>query len=410
MGCVMSIDEQELRSQLGPALDRFVPGPVPIPALIRQGKAMVIRRRIITIGAVALAIAAAAVIAPLGLRNSAAHRPPVSPTHYMVTEHSARLAHPLALSYANNHTASAEIAYGQVNNRRWWLKLTVHAYLLSVSGRGLSSDLGIGNVGPPYTSSSGAPVTLVTNGGSPQIDYGVVRSDVAYLHVKLTSGQTLTIRPVDVFGRRYARYVAFAVPYNSAVTQLTAYSARAELGYAIPFTRFNQLQIRWIPAGQAPPPQASYEIGSGTMPGTAWSVQLKTGPWGTCEVISARWSGFPLAWCGFSGLSRGQIARMPVGPEPGAVPKRLPARGSVVTPMIEVAQTAPSVSYLILTRQNGTTFRALAVAAGRWSYCVFRSEQNLLSEPRQRTPALAVVRWTAYNSSGHRLGSGAVPG
>jgi hypothetical protein len=407
MGGPVSIGERELRGQLGSALDGFVPGPVPMPALIRQGKAIVVRRRIVTIAAVALVIVAAAVITPLGLGNLAPHRVPVSPTHYTVTEHSVRLAHPLRMSYDNNFTDSAEIAYGRVNDRSWWVRLGVHADLVSVNSRDMTTTVD-GSGYAPLNRRSGPFASLASNGGSPQIDYGIVRADVSYLRIRLTNGQTLTVRPVTAFGPRYARYVAFAVPYNSAVTEVTAYSARSELGYAIPFTQGNQLQIRWIPAGQAPPPQVSYELGSGTMAGAAWSLRMMTGPWGDCEVFSARWPGFPLGWCGFSALSRSQVVRIPVGPEPGAVPKRLPSKGSVVTPMIELAQAAPSVSYLILTRQNGTTFRAASVAAGEWRYCVFSSERNLPTEPRLRNPALAVIRWTAYNSSGHELGSGSV--
>ena len=317
MGCAMSIEERELRSQLGAALDQFVPGQVPMPALVRQAKGMVTRRRLATIAAVASLIITAAVVAPLAMRHVADGRAPTSPTNYTVTQHSARLAHPLHISYGTNTTASAEVGFGTVNARSWWVKLSVRAGVIHVTSRDLDVNFDIGNGNPPLNSRSGAFASLTNNGGSPVLDYGIVRADVAYLRVKLTNGQVLTVRPVDVFGQRYARYVAFAVPYDAAVTELIAYSARAELGYAIPFTRAGEFWNRWNPAGlPAPPAPASYLIGSGVADRAAWSVHLDVGPWGTCQVTSAMRPGFAVAWCPVPGLRPGRVAQILHGEDP----------------------------------------------------------------------------------------------
>ena len=211
MGCAMSIDERELRRQLGAALDEFVPTDVPTPVVIRRGKAIVVRRRCTTIAALVSLIIAAAVVTPLALRNAAPRPAPTSPTHYRVTEHSAHLAHPLALSYNNNSTASAEIAYGTINNRRWWLTLSVHAGLLTVIGRDLETNFDYGWGGPPLNSHSGAPAVLVSNGGVPQLDYGVGPRQVAappvvrQLQVGLAGAPPQAGMPAVGLATRYVR-------------------------------------------------------------------------------------------------------------------------------------------------------------------------------------------------------------
>jgi hypothetical protein len=403
----MTIDEPEVRAKLATALDHFTPGPVPMNDLIRAGKALAFRRRLVAAAAAASLIAAVAVIVPLALRHQSARPAPASHLHYSVTVHPARLARPIVPNWGSNTTVKANIAYGTVNKHKWWLTLVMGpGAALNVSGPDLAANFDVGSGFPEPASRTGALASLVSNGGSPWVDYGFVRADVAYLRVGLTNGQILTVRPVPVFGPRYASYVAFAVPYNSAVTRITAYSARTELGYAIPFTQDDQLQIRWLRAGQAPlPAQAWIEVASGTLARSSWSVRLDVGPWGICEVTAARWPGFPLAWCGFAALRPDQLA-LAVGPTPGPVPKHLPAKGSVIVTDIDLMQTAPSVSYLIMTRADHTTFRVRTVRAEGWRYCVFESAALLPTQRAEHLPGRAVVRWTAYDAAGRKLGSG----
>ncbi len=56
-------DEQDFRAQLGTALDHFAPGPVPFDAVVRQGRAVMIRKRV-TAAVVGLAVLAAAALVP----------------------------------------------------------------------------------------------------------------------------------------------------------------------------------------------------------------------------------------------------------------------------------------------------------------------------------------------------------
>jgi len=400
----MSVDdERDLRDQLTTAIDRYAPGPVIVPDLVRRGRRLRKRRRAGAAAVIVSVVAAAAVVIWLAPRS--APRPaPASPGRYTVTVHAARPARPLPVTF-DNAQVSGLVAYGQVSNRRWWLRLDEQAGVLYVSGPGVESsfDVGDGGVDPP--SSSGPPATLVSNGGSPWIDSGVVRSDVAYLTVKLTNGQTLTVRPVALFGRRYASYVAFGLPFSSALTQITAYSARGELAYAIPFTSDGLLQIRWIPAGKAAPGQASYQVGSGTLAGKAWSERLDTGPWGICQVIFGAFRDLPAAGCDFQPLKPGQVAQAPDGRVFNLFTVPLPARGQRIEPAVELAQAAPDVSYLILTRADGSTFRAPAVLAGGRRYSAFVTSMYFPGVG-PRIPPLAVTRWAAYDSAGRELGSG----
>jgi hypothetical protein len=401
----MSVDdERALRYQLTAAIERYAPGPVMVPDLVRRGRRLRKRRRARAAAVIVSLVAAAAVVIWLAPRP--APRPaPASPQRYTVTVHAARPARPLPVNFDSNAQVSGLVAYGQVNNRQWWLRLSEHAGDLYVIGPGLESSFGVGDGGVDPPSSSGPPATLVSNGGSPWIDYGVVRSDVAYLTVKLTNGQTLTVRPVALFGRRYASYVAFGLPFNSALTQITAYSARGELAYAIPFTSDFQLQIRWIPAGKAAPGQASHQVGSGTVAGKAWSERLDTGPWGICQVISAALANLPAADCALQPLKPGQVAQAPDGTVFNLFTVPIPATGQRILPAVELAQAAPDVSYLILTRADGSTFRAPAVLVGGRRYSAFVTSVYFPGVG-PRIPPLAVTRWAAYDSAGRELGSG----
>ena len=208
------------------------------------------------------------------------------------------------------------------------------------------------------------------------------------------------MRPVNLFGRKYARYVAFAVPYAAAVRRISAYAQHSELAYAVPLTAGgNVIADRWLRPGQpAGPKPASYKIGSGHAYGYAWSTTLYVGPWGACLVSSTARNGTRtvITACYLHPdlqleLAPGQLYRASKGPSLGGY------RTAVI------AQTSPAVSYLILTKADGSHARVGAVAAGRWRFCEYVTPIPVTGRPV--SPA-TVVRWTAYNSSGAVLGSG----
>lgn len=383
----MSIrDEHDLRAKLGTALDGFTPGPLPLSAVVRQGRAVRVRRLSIVAGLV-VAVIAAAIAAPALLGAHGRRPPPVSPAHYRVTVHP-----------PGPGSSRALIAYGTVDGRRW--RVTGferrHGGHLIVCFTASATNCMQG--GPAPASRHVAPADqLAEIGKRPKFEIGVVRSDVAYLRVSLSNAQTLTLRPVNLFGRKYASYVAFAVPYAAAVRRISAYSQHSELAYAVPLTAGGHVVAdRWLRPGQPPMPRpASYKIGSGRAYGYAWSTTLYVGPWGACPVSSTARNGTRTVMTACYvhpdlqlELAPGQLYRASKGP----------SLGNYRTAVI--AQTSPAVSYLILTRANGSHARLGTVAAGRWRFCEYVTTFGRPVSP------VTVVRWTAYDSSGAVLGSG----
>jgi hypothetical protein len=313
--------------------------------------------------------------------------PPAGPAHYRVTVHPPRPGSSRAL-----------IAYGTVAGRPW--RVTGferrHGGHLIVCFTASATNCMEG--GPAPASGQVAPADqLAEIGTQPKFEIGVVRSDVAYLRVSLSNSQTLTLRPVNLFGPKYARYVAFAVPHAAAVRRISAYSQHSELAYAVPLTAGGGVVAdRWLRPGQpAKPRPASYQIGSGRAYGYAWSTTLYVGPWGACPVSSTATNGTRTVFTSCYlhpdlqlALPPGELYRASKGPPLGNYR------------LVVIAQTSPAVSYLILTRADGSHARVRTVAAGRWRFCEY-----VTTFSRSVRPA-TVVRWTAYDSSGAVLGSG----
>jgi hypothetical protein len=382
--------EQQLRAQLGTALDKLTPGPLPLSAIVQQGRAVRARRRSIVAG-VAAVIAAAAIAAPALLGAHGRRPPPASPAHYRVTVHP-----------PGPGSSHALIAYGTVDGRPWRVtgserRLGGH---ISRCFTAFKTNCMRGSPAPRASRGVAPAEQLMEIGTRPKFEIATVRSDVAYLRVSLTNSQTLTLRPVALFGRKYARYVAFAVPYAAAVRRVSAYSNHSELAYAVPLTAGGDIVAdRWLRPGQpAMPRPASYKIGSGRAYGYAWSTTLYVGPWGACPVSSTARNGTRTVFTSCYlhpdlqlELAPGELVRVSKGPYLGN--DRLAV----------IAQTSPAVSYLILTRADGSHARVGTVAAGRWRFCEYVTSMSVTGRP---VSPVTVVRWTAFDSSGAVLGSG----
>lgn len=293
-------DEGQLRSRLSVALDQLDAGPLPLEAVVRQGRAVMIRRRALTTAALVI-VAVAALTVPRLARDLAAP-PPSSPTRYHITVNPPGITSPKGL-----------IAYGRVitslNDTPWSVsgagsgsKTHLHWHMGSwrLYSGGQLFTLGAGSWGdmnylPAFPAN---PVSVFDVAyDNPQLVAFAVRADVSYLLASLSDGQTVTLHPVAVLGRSRPRLVAIAVPSQTSITEISAYSAKGELGYTVPYgvlsppqpSRFQveasgdfQL-LRWLRPGQpALPRPVTYTIGRGTANGTSWSEQLKVGPWGTC--------------------------------------------------------------------------------------------------------------------------------
>jgi hypothetical protein len=198
------------------------------------------------------------------------------------------------------------------------------------------------------------------------VSFGQAWPGVVSARVRLSDGATLTLHPVEVDGMRF---VAFATPAGLPIDSVTVYSRSGEFAVAIPFNDPDGIPgfEAWLRPGQARPPQFSGAFGSGVA-ATAYE-----GPWGTCiEVDNA-----------------GDCS--PVIDTPGTA--MMGATGSVV-----YGSAAESVSYLTITRRDGSTLRAAAVAVGPekfWAVPISQGEQD-------------GAHWTAYDAAGRAVGSGPI--
>lgn len=371
----MSIhDERDLRAQLGTAIDDFAPGPIPLPSVVRQGKAVVLRKRVTAASAAVAILVAAAVGGPAAFRALHGFSAPSAGTRYHVT-----------VNPPGPGSRKGLIASGRVGHRHWLLIGTdSHSQVcfdVWVPGSGECTG------GRPQRSyRTGDPVSLPGSGtSSPQLDFGTVRGDVTYVRVSLSNGQVLTLHPVDVFGPRYAAYVAFAVPRSTDVTRVAAYSGHGELAYAVPFTALQYVQaVRWLRPGQpALPAPHRFTLGSGLVSAGRWSEYLYAGPWGSC-VGNAGNGSFCFA------AEPGQLRH-------GRTAREVSAAFVGNTTGFVVIAVAPSVSHIRVRMADGRTFRVSPVSAGGGRFCTF----SLVHDN-------GTVRWIAYSAAGTELASGSI--
>ncbi len=361
-------------------MDDIEPGSPPLGGIVRQGRAVRARRRFALAGAVAV-VAALVVSAPWSLRALAPWSGRPAGPAYRVT-----------VTGPGPAAGRGVIAVVSLEGHRWVLVgVRVHRSravcfaMKRPAATGLDGGCVGGSAAPVRR--GGPPVVEVTQlASAPLVWFGSVRSDVSLVQVSLSNGQVLGLRPVAAFGAGRASYVAFAAPSSSAVTRITAYSGRSELGYAVPFTGDNQVEtLRWLtPGAPAQPHPATYLIGSGSAGGRAWSVHAHLGPWGTCIVGTG--TGAMCMPTVPSRLTGGRAARLFSfqGGGPGGV--------AYVTIAV-----GPAVSYLSVTTGNGQPARPAIVNAGAARLGVFGQRGN------------GRVRWAAYSAQGRELASGTAP-
>ncbi|HET7017481.1 MAG TPA: hypothetical protein VFI65_26400 [Streptosporangiaceae bacterium] len=369
----MSIDEGELRASLSTALDELDYGPLPLDSVIGKGKTVVVRRRMTAVaGALAIAVAAVAgpVIAHQIGRSAQSTASASSVKNYHVTVHSPGPNSPAGL-----------VAYGLLNHRRWQITGAVGKpgddefcfKALGESGQLCQSQK------VPAPTGKGTPGDFeLSEGGIPMALVGSVRADVRYVRVSLNNGQTLKLRPVAIFGSAHAAWVALEVPYPAAVTRITAYSAKGEVGYALPFghgTLFSE--VRWIAPGQPPSPsRATYKVASGKVHGKRWAEYAYVGPWGTCFAGSGVGGEcFALALSHLGGVSQS------IGPNAA----------------YDLLFDDPVVSYVIVHRAHAAPLRVPAFSLHGVNIFGFAV-----------TPSHATVHWDGYSASGHLLDQGSV--
>lgn len=346
-------------------------------AAVRR-RAILHRRRQLAGAAAAVAILVAAAIAiPLGLLRIGPPPPATQSRHYHVSEYKPGAGSPRNL-----------IAHGTIDGTRW--KIAVDK--MPTLNQGYCMDAGPRPdeqtcvFDPPTAgNNSGAPASFSSSEGWGRFtaNLGTVATGVTYLKVSFNNGQTLTLYPVAIYGRAYAKFVALMTPYNAAVTSVTAYSEHHDLRYAVPFTADGGIGLnRWLRPGQpALPRPVTYLIGSGSVKGAAWHERVWIGPWGTCVGGSGGGSTC-FAQTG-SLLSRHQIATS-FGLSVGSA-----------NTYFVYGEAAPSVSYLVVTESDGSTQKVAMAKAGALRFFAYASVQGN-----------RVVRWAAYATDGQRLSSG----
>jgi hypothetical protein len=333
---VKPIEETALRRRLHEQIDLAEISPAPVEAVFRRCRAVRARRRWAVASGVAVIAAAVGVLA-VRAPGRTLHVPP-------------------------GPAGGGVFASGTANGRAWRLaavNLADAGYrcLPGVVVNGQNGDL----------LQRGFQPGLVLGGAAFWAPYpGRPAAGFAFLHLRpgvsgvtagLGDGTRLRLRPVTltVCGQRF-RLAGFRYP-RQGVTQITARSAQGRpIGYTPLAGYFNPASPlqdgTWMNDQGAAGNVASGQIGSGSIGGTPWTMQVTLGPNGECFYSPA---GASLCTTVGAPSNGGSLTPIPFGVSGGAViwiwyPGTVDAR----------------TTHLLAHLSNGTTRRlAPAVAGGR---------------------------------------------
>jgi hypothetical protein len=346
----------DLHEDLNTALGAVEPGAAPVEAVMLTGRKIRHRRR-----AGLLAVAVAVVVAAVVGVPAFAHQealPTPDTGHVRVT-----------VNPPGPHSPAGLIASGLVGGTPWSVSVTA-ANSKNCEFHG--ADFGYFSCNDIAGQVSAAdPISFdgesSEGGADPAFaSFGPAWPGVVSVRVALSDGATLTLHPVEVDGMRF---VAFATPAGLPIDSVTVYSRSGEFAVAIPFNDPDGIPgfQAWLRPGQARPPQFSGAFGSGV------AATAYLGPWGTCLEVDNTGDCVPVSDTHGTGM--------------------MGASGSVV-----YGSAAESVSYLTITRRDGSTLRAAAIAVGPqkfWAVPISQGEQ-------------VGARWTAYDAAGKAVGSGSI--
>jgi hypothetical protein len=346
----------DLHEDLTTALGAVEPGAAPVEAAMLTGRKIRNARRAGLLAVAVAAVAAVVVGVPALTHQEALPRP--------VTDHVRVTVNP-----PGPHSPAGLIASGLIGTQPWTLIVkSPKTDNCMITGDGLAVYACNGDPGQP---TAAAPISFEGEGGDngPDPDYvtfGEVWKDVVSARVELSDGTTLTLHPVEVDG---LRYVAFANPASVPVDSVTAYARSGAFATAIPYTSPTGMPnfAAWLRPGQARPREFSGTFGSGV------TATAYLGPWGTCLEVGNTGDCTPAT----TGLGTAMMAE-----STSAV----------------YGSAAERVSYVIITRKDGTTVRAAAIAVG---------PQKFWAVPLPWSQRVG-ARWTAYDDAGKAVGSGSV--
>jgi hypothetical protein len=378
-------DLDQLRVSLDEALRTISPVPAPVDAAVRRGKTIRARRRL-------TALAGVVAVAAAGLAGYPAmtHKQPAAPVPLPALTHHHRPAANVTDVPPGPGAAPGTIAEGQVYGESWRVftgKPGTDGLPSAPKGQQCFGASGPA-IGPgpapvmqcyPLPDPTAAmPVSFVafSCGGPADGAIGTVRGDVRYVVVALSDGTRLKLTPVSVNGRRY---IAFAGPRTLTVDSARAYLDNGQYLTAIPFDKPGNLLVlgMWQRQGQPVPPRITRTI-SAEPAGKAWWATAYAGPWGTCltDTFDANMVCIP--------------ASTPLGTQILLVASS--------NPRSVFGTAAENVSYLRITRTNGTPLRVRPVAVGNQKFFAF-----LLGIGQ------SIKRWTAYDAAGNPIASGTAP-
>jgi hypothetical protein len=216
----MSIDdERELRLRLDSALEGITPSPAPVPAILRRGRTIRIRRRVGVVAGLAAAVGVA-LAAPGLVHLIVRQTPEISNEQKWV----------LSVYPPGPHAAPGLIAWGTINGKRWDISVTSSSGdVLHVGPWGYCSAITL--FGGPSDLCQSARSRVVA-GNSPSGSVGTPPSgaviegyaspSVAYVVGVLSDGRTIRARATDVGGQKFW---ACAVPRGQLLRRVVFYSA-----------------------------------------------------------------------------------------------------------------------------------------------------------------------------------------
>ena len=347
----------DLHENLNTALAEVEPSPAPVEAAMLAGRKIKNRRRAgLLAGAVAVVVAA--VVGVPALTRQAALPPSPATSHIRVT-----------VNPPGPHSPAGLIASGLIGTAPWTVIVkSPKTDNCMITGDGLAVYACNGDPGQP---TAAAPISFEGEGGDSgqdpdYVSFGEVWKSVVSARVELSDGTTLTLHPVEVDG---LRYVAFANPASVPVESVTASSRSGAIATAIPYTSSTGMPsfAAWLRPGQPRPREFSGTFGSGI------SATAYVGPWGTCLEADHTGDCIPVT---------------------GALGTAMMVESSSAV----YGSAAERVSYLTITRKDGGTVRAAAIAVG---------PQKFWAVPLPWSQHVG-ARWTAYDDEGKAVGSGTI--
>ena len=349
-------DEAALRRRLHEEIDLAEISPAPVEAVFRRCRGVRARRlAVITAGGavIAAAVGVLAVRAP-GWPGGAPPGPSGRPS-------------PGTTLHRPNGTAGGGVfASGTAHGRVWRLaavNLADPGYrcLPGVVLNGQNGDLLQPRFLPGLT--LGYAAFLPVYPGRPGIGFAFLqlRPGVSRVTADLGDGTRLGLRPVTVTvcGQQF-RLTGFRYP-RQGVTRITARSAQGrQIGYTPSADIFNPASPlqdgTWVNDQGATVNVVSGEIGSGTIGGTSWGMQVTLGPNGECFDSTGAVGGTSICMT-VSAAPKGASLNLPFAMPVGAV---------ILYPGTVNARTA----YLLAHLSNGTTRRLVPAVVGGRKYFV----------------------------------------